>query len=95
MRSGLLRCVERSCTTANDCALKEGNWDQLKLESKDMLLLMGGLEGLKRLKANVDVMLELAMAAESWSREEAPIIGVWQRFGTKWAISRMARTPTF
>ena len=36
--------------------------------------MVGGIEGIRRLKANAQVMLELAVFAESWNEEQGPII---------------------
>ena len=48
--------------------------DQLRLEPNQMWDMVGRVEGIRRLKANAQVMLNLAIFAESWNEEESPII---------------------
>ena len=47
---------------------------QLSIEPATMWEMIGGLEGLSRLRANAAVMLELAVYAERWNEEEGPVI---------------------
>jgi hypothetical protein len=56
-----------------ECYLQPGK-DQLRLEPNQMWDMVGGIEGIRRLKANAQVMLELAIFAESWNEEQGPII---------------------
>jgi hypothetical protein len=56
-----------------ECYLQPGK-DQLCLEPNHMWDMVGGLEGIRRLKANAQVMLDLAVFAESWNAEQGPVI---------------------
>lgn len=47
---------------------------QLKLEPGDMWALLGGPEGLRRMKQNADVMIALAAHASRWNMVEASIV---------------------
>jgi hypothetical protein len=48
--------------------------DQLKIEPCDMWALLGGPEGLRRMKQNADVMIALAAYASRWNMVEASIV---------------------
>jgi hypothetical protein len=48
--------------------------DQLKIEPGDMWALLGGPEGLRRMKQNADVMIALAAYASRWNMVEASIV---------------------
>ena len=48
--------------------------DQLRIEPQEMWELLGGLKGIRRLKANARVMLNLAVFAQRWNREQGPIV---------------------
>ena len=48
---------------------------QLSIQTDEMWLLVGGNEGLERMKANAEVLLQLAAYAEQWNREECVIVG--------------------
>ena len=48
---------------------------QLGIETDEMWQLVGGNEGLERMKANAEVLLQLAAFAEQWNREECVIVG--------------------
>ena len=50
------------------------NKDQLRIEPEEMWQLVGGLKGIRRLRANAQVMLNLAVFAQRWNREQSPII---------------------
>jgi hypothetical protein len=50
----------------------QGN--QLKIEPGDMWALLGGPEGLRRMKQNADVMIALAAYASRWNMVEAAIV---------------------
>ncbi len=56
-----------------DCYLRPDG-DQLRVEPDEMWRIVGGLEGIGRLKANARVMLELAVFAERWNWEQGPVI---------------------
>ena len=56
-----------------DCYLQPDK-DQLRVEPGSMWELLGGLEGICNLKSNAAVMLELALYAERWNAEQAPVI---------------------
>ncbi len=56
-----------------DCYLRP-DAAQLRVEPPEMWELVGGEAGLKRLRVNAALMLELAMIAERWNGEEAPVI---------------------
>ena len=47
---------------------------QLEIEPPIMWELLGGSEGLKRMRANAALMLELAVIAEQWNRVEGTIV---------------------
>lgn len=61
-----------------DCYLQPDK-DQLRIEPSAMWEMMGGLEGIARLKANADVMLELAVFAERWNGDQGPVISEMMR----------------
>lgn len=48
--------------------------DQLRLEPGEIWDLVGGLEGLKRMRRNADVMLALAAYTQRWNFEEGVIV---------------------
>ena len=48
--------------------------NQLSIEPALMWEMVGGLEGLARLRVNASVMLELAVFAERWNEDEGPVI---------------------
>lgn len=48
--------------------------NQLELEPEKMWELVGGLEGLERMKDNADVLIALAAHAERWNRDEGIIV---------------------
>lgn len=48
--------------------------DQLSIEPATMWQMVGGLDGLSRMRANAAVMLELAVYAERWNDEEGPVV---------------------
>lgn len=50
---------------------KEG---QIALEPPDMWLMLGGRDGLRRMKANADLMLILAAHAQRWNFDEGVIV---------------------
>jgi hypothetical protein len=50
----------------------QGN--QLKIEPSDMWALLGGPEGLRRMRQNVDIMIALAAYASRWNMVEASIV---------------------
>ena len=50
----------------------QGN--QLKIEPGDMWALLGGPEGLRRMRKNTDVMIALAAYASRWNMVEASIV---------------------
>ena len=56
-----------------ECYLRPSN-EQPKLEPGDIWVLIGGTKGLKQLRRNVAVILDLALAAQRWNREEAVLI---------------------
>ncbi len=56
-----------------DCYLSP-NKNQLRLEPNDMWDMLGGLEGIVRMKENAARMLDLAVYAERWNFEEARIV---------------------
>lgn len=53
----------------------EPSRDQLKLEPDEIWSLVGGWEGLKRMRANADIMLALAAYTQRWNFEEGVIVG--------------------
>jgi hypothetical protein len=57
---------------ARDHIDPQGN--QLKLEPGEMWALLGGPEGLRRMKQNADVMIALAAYASRWNMVEAAIV---------------------
>ncbi len=61
-----------------DCYLQPDK-DQLRIEPSTMWEMMGGLEGIARLKANAAVMLELAVFAERWNGDQGPVISEMMR----------------
>ncbi len=48
--------------------------DQLRLEPNDMWEIVGGLEGIARLRSNAAAMLDLAMYAERWNQGDGPVV---------------------
>lgn len=48
--------------------------DQLRIEPDQMWEMVGGLEGIGRLKANAAVMLDLAVFAERWNGDQGPVV---------------------
>ncbi|WP_263385554.1 hypothetical protein [Granulicella arctica] len=48
--------------------------DQVRFDAKEMWEVVGGLPGLKRLKRNAWAMLNLAVYAEKWNREQAHLV---------------------
>ncbi len=56
-----------------DCYLQPDK-DQLRIEPGMMWDMLGGLEGVSRLKLNAAVMLELAVFAERWNGEHGPVV---------------------
>ena len=50
----------------------QGN--QLRIEPGDMWALLGGTEGLRRMKQNAEVMIALAAYASRWNMVEASIV---------------------
>ncbi len=61
-----------------DCYLQPDK-DQLRIEPDSMWEMVGGLEGIARLKSNAAVMLELAMFAERWNGDHGPVISEMMR----------------
>jgi hypothetical protein len=55
--------------------------EQLLLEPHEMWDIVGGLEGVARLRSNTTALLDLAVYAEGWSRMESRIIGEMIRRG--------------
>jgi len=47
---------------------------QLALETENIWELLGGIEGLKRMRENAEIMLALAAWAQLWNFEEAVIV---------------------
>ena len=56
-----------------DCYLHP-NEQQLRIEPGTMWETVGGLEGIRKLSANCDVMLKLAMYAERWNDLDGRVI---------------------
>lgn len=50
---------------------KEG---QISLEPPDMWLMLGGRAGLRRMRENAEIMLQLAAHAQQWNFEEGVIV---------------------
>ncbi len=48
---------------------------QLAIETDEMWYLVGGDEGLRRMQANAEILLQLAAFAEQWNRQESIIVG--------------------
>jgi hypothetical protein len=48
---------------------------QLAIQTDEMWVLVGGEEGLKRMKANAEILIQLAAFAEQWNRQESIIVG--------------------
>ena len=61
-----------------DCYLQPDK-DQLRIEPGSMWEMVGGLEGMTRLKSNAAVMLELAVFAERWNGDQGPVISEMMR----------------
>ena len=49
--------------------------DQLAIEPEAMWKLIGGAEGLRRMEANAEILLQLAALAEQWNPNESVIVG--------------------
>jgi hypothetical protein len=56
-----------------DCYLQPDR-DQLRIEPNEMWALLGGLEGVNRLRRNAAVMLDLAVYAQRWNDTEGAVI---------------------
>lgn len=52
----------------------EPSRDQLKLDPNEIWSLVGGWEGLKRMRANAELMLALAAHTQRWNFEESVIV---------------------
>jgi hypothetical protein len=48
--------------------------NQLRLEPTDMWTIVGGLDGISRLRSNAAAMLDLAVFAERWNQAEGPVV---------------------
>ena len=48
---------------------------QTRLQPEELWTLIGGEQGLQRMRANADLMLALAAHAQAWNFEEAMIVG--------------------
>jgi hypothetical protein len=53
--------------------------DQLSLEPYQVWDLLGGFAGLEKLRANAELMMELAAHVERWNYEEGAIVCEWIR----------------
>ena len=73
----VLNCLERvnfdALRLIADCYLQPDE-QQLRIEPPIMWELVGGHDGLKRLRTNAELMLELAMIAAQWNKDEGPVI---------------------
>ncbi|HKO12672.1 MAG TPA: hypothetical protein VJV22_11935 [Acidobacteriaceae bacterium] len=47
---------------------------QISLEPPDMWLMLGGKSGLRRMRENAEIMLQLAALAQQWNFEEGVIV---------------------
>jgi len=47
---------------------------QIKMEPQELWTLLGGYEGLRRMRVNADLMLALAAHAQDWNFDEATIV---------------------
>ena len=56
-----------------ECYLRPDR-NQLRIEPNEMWTLLGGLEGMARLRKNAAAMLELAVWAERWNDTEGPVV---------------------
>jgi hypothetical protein len=56
-----------------ECYLRPDK-DQLRLQPIDMWTIVGGLDGISRLRSNAAAMLDLAVFAERWNQEEGPVV---------------------
>jgi hypothetical protein len=52
----------------------EPSRDQLKLEPEEIWGLVGGWEGIKRIRRNAEIMLDLAAYTQRWNFEEGVIV---------------------
>ncbi|MGI4828917.1 MAG: hypothetical protein ACRYFU_12115 [Janthinobacterium lividum] len=71
---------------------------QLSIQTDEMWLLIGGNEGLERMRANADILLQLAAYAEQWNREECVIVGERMRresMALRRAVSKVQRGLLF
>jgi hypothetical protein len=48
--------------------------DQLRIEPNEMWMMLGGIQGIRRLRSNAAAMLDLAVYAERWNWEHGPIV---------------------
>ena len=48
---------------------------QLRIQTDEMWCLVGGAEGLKRMQANAEILIQLAAYAERWNVQESIIVG--------------------
>ena len=56
-----------------ECYLRPDR-NQLCIEPAAMWEIVGGMEGLSRMRANAAVMLELAVFAERWNEQDGPVV---------------------
>ena len=65
---------------------------QLSLEADEIWSLVGGYEGLRRMRENAQIMLGLAAYAQQWNFEEGVIVAERMRrdaLRLRWAVDRM------
>lgn len=71
---------------------------QISLEPPDMWLMLGGKAGLRRMRENAEIMLQLAAHAQQWNFEEGVIVTERMRrdaLRLKRAVRRVELTITF
>jgi hypothetical protein len=67
---------------------------QIALEPPELWKLVGGYEGLRRMRANADLMLALAAHAQYWNFDEATIVAERMRLDS-WRLRRALRRIEF
>ena len=64
--------LEGITTIAMDCL--QPTKGQLKIDTNELWVMVGGLDGLKSMYANAEILLALAGYAERWNRDESVIV---------------------
>jgi hypothetical protein len=69
----------------------EPRGSQIELEPKELWALVGGYEGLRRMRGNAELMLALAAHAQHWNFDEATIVAERMRLDSSRLRSALLR----